>query len=429
MHQKRLKKNYSSKLLWLMWISAALFFYYENVIAVSPGVMFSDWMRDFYLTASTMGGLAAYSLYAYSSVQIPAGIMFDYFGPRRLLALAAVFCAVGSLIMSYAHGFYIAASGRAMIGLGSGFAALGCLHIASSCLPLRHFTTITGLTLTMGMTGSMMGEGPLAFFVEQFGWRHVMWVLALIGFAIALLIYIVVRDFAVPSQGTVLTHETKQHFLSGIVRVMRHPQSWIIALYGGLMFTPFTTFGPVWGVPFLVKSFHLTRTGAASMLSLIFLGFAIGAPLLGAFSDRLKRRRLPLYLASFGALICLTAVICFPKYLSIWAVNILLFSFGFFTSGFLSAFSMMRENHLPEHNTTSLGFMNMINMIGGALIMPLIGWAIDHLWDGTMQNGIRTYHLLDYQTALFILPLGIALSLCILPFLKETHAKNIAVNS
>lgn len=420
------RKNYTTPWLWMMWGLAALFYAYENILFVAPSVMVSEWMRDFHLTAAAIGGLSAYYLYAYASVQIPVGMLMDYFGPRRLLTLATLLCASGALVISYAQGFHLAASGRAMIGLGSGFAAIGCLHIAATCLPLRWFACITGLTLSFGMIGSMAGQAPLAFLTTYFDWRTSLRFIALAGFGVACLIALFVRDFSHPTQHAPLDLNSMERKLwAGIRRVVKHPQSWLIALYGALMYFSMSTFAGLWGIPFLIKAYHVTRVTAASMDSLIFLGFAIGAPLIGAFSDRIKRRCLPLLLATCGAFFALSTLIYFPAHLALWLVNTLLFSFGFFTSGFLPSFSIMRENHQPEHAASSFGFMNMLNMTGGALAQPLVGYLLDHFWSGEMVHGIRNYHLPHFQHALLVLPVGIFISLLFLPFIKETYCQNI----
>ena len=172
MFKQSFKKNYASSWLWMMWGIAALFYCYENILQVAPSVMVSEWMHDFHLTASAIGRLGAYYYYAYASTQIPVGMLVDYFGPRRLLTLAALVCALGVFVISAAHGFHLAAIGRAMIGLGSGFAAIGCLHIAATCLPSSWFACITGLTLSFGMLGAMGGASPFGLFGSAIRLAH-----------------------------------------------------------------------------------------------------------------------------------------------------------------------------------------------------------------------------------------------------------------
>ena len=67
--------------------------------------------------------------------------------------------------------------------------------------------------------------------------------------------------------------------------------------------------------------------------------------------------------------------------------------------------------------------MNMMNMIGIALAQPLIGYLLDYLWQGQMDHGVRIYSLAAYQKSLLILPLGVTIALCIVPFIREGYCK------
>jgi MFS family permease len=72
---------------------------------------------------------------------------------------------------------------------------------------------------------------------------------------------------------------------------------------------------------------------------------------------------------------------------------------------------------------TGLGFMNMFNMIGVLFAQPFIGYVLDRFWSGEIDNGVRLYSLHAYHVGLLILPLGILISLIILPFIKETYCE------
>ena len=78
---------------------------------------------------------------------------------------------------------------------------------------------------------------------------------------------------------------------------------------------------------------------------------------------------------------------------------------------------------------TGLSFMNMMNMIGIALAQPLVGYFLDQLWQGQIDHDIRIYSLQAYQQALSLLPLGLLLAMCFIPFIREVSPKAIAKNS
>src|SRR3990167_3419934 len=110
---------------------AALFYCYEFVLRIIPGVLQSELSAAFgHISASTFGQLSALYYFAYSPMQMPVGILMDRFGPRRLLSLACFCCAVGSFMFSYSSSLLIAGSGRFLVGFGSAFAFVGVLSLA-----------------------------------------------------------------------------------------------------------------------------------------------------------------------------------------------------------------------------------------------------------------------------------------------------------
>ena len=81
----------------------------------------------------------------------------------------------------------------------------------------------------------------------------------------------------------------------------------------------------------------------------------------------------------------------------------------------------MHDLHSKGNNGAALGFMNTANMIGGAVGQPLIGWLLDLTWDGTLVNSARVYTTENYQFSLSCLPIIIAISLVVIPFINEKH--------
>ena len=125
--------NYTPKLLKasIICLLSASFFVYEFFIQISPGVMTNELMRDLQIGAGGLGILSAFYYYAYTPMQLPAGLLFDRFGPRILLTFASCVCALGALSFGLAHTVAEAAAGRFLMGIGSAFAFTGTLLLVS----------------------------------------------------------------------------------------------------------------------------------------------------------------------------------------------------------------------------------------------------------------------------------------------------------
>jgi MFS family permease len=104
-------------------------------------------------------------------------------------------------------------------------------------------------------------------------------------------------------------------------------------------------------------------------------------------------------------------------------MQVLLFTCGIYSSGFLPAFALVRELCNQKYVATALSFMNMMNMVGIALVQPAVGFILDGLWSGEMTDQVRVYTVSNYQMALAVLPIGMLVAVLLLPLIRETHCK------
>lgn len=408
----------------LMWAMITIFYGYQYLLQVSPSVMAQAIMQDLHANATLLGSLAACYFYTYAVMQIPVGLILDRYGIKKPLVLAAVSCALGCILFAATHYFMITALGRLLIGFGGSFAVVGGLYIAGHHLPPRYFAMLTGATVTVGMIGAACGQAPLAFAVNALGWRFTMLVFGFIGLLIGIGMLFILRDFFKPrlSSSPSVADASQRSLASGLKQVIRNRQIWILAIYGGLMFMPTSVFGSLWGTPFLMQKYHVNNTVAGGIITMLFFGWAVGAPLLGWLSDFIKRRKLIMILSAFVALICMMGII-YPV-LTLGQTSFLLFGYGFASGGFLVCYAAAHEVNTSHSTGVAMGFMNMINMIGGAIAQPLVGAFLDWRWNGVVENGIRIYSLSTFKTALTLLPLCLLIAILTTPLIKETYCKH-----
>jgi len=409
---------------WIMWFLGALFYFYEFLLQVSPSVMVGELMRSFDITAREVGIFGSVYFWTYAPMQIVVGVLLDRFGPHRLLTAAAGACALGTLMFGMTEHFYIALIGRGLTGLGASFAIVGCMKIIANWFPSKRFALMLGLVLTIGMLGAIAGQAPLKLLIEHFAdWRKSMYLLAGAGIALMLIMLLVLRDR--PDQELTEDHPPADSphepgVIEGLAIILTNRQSWLTAIYGGLMFAPTSLFA-IWGVRFITLVYDIPELEASTYASLIFVGWAFGSPAVGWFADTIHRRLPSMYIGTTVAFITMCSILYLN--LSIPMLLLALFCFGFFSSGFLSAFPIIKEINPPKYNATALGYMNTINMLGGATLPPLIGIILDYYWQGEKINGEPIYSAYDFQVGMTVLPIIILLSFFFIPFIKETYCK------
>lgn len=423
---QRITSKPKSLLPWMVWGLGCVFYFYESLLQVSLGVMSSELMHDFAITSQTLGVLSGFFYYSYSPMQLPCGILMDRFGPNRMLTIATVVCALSTIAFGMTDNLFMACAARLMIGFGAAFAAVGTMKLAANWFSYDRFALLTGLMVTIGMLGAIGAETPLALLVDYNGWRHSMLIMGVVGLILSVLIMTIAKDYPRDSSPKELIQAPSDQapMLVGFHALLKNKQLWLIASYGGLMYMATPVFCGLWGVPFLMYKMNIAKPIAANFISLVFLGWAIASPLWGIYSNRIGLRKPPMYWGAIGALVTSLLFIYAPIKSSL-LMECLLFAFGVFSAGFLCAFSVARELCKNQYVATGLGLMNMLNMVGIAIAQPFIGFILDKFWTGELLNNVRVYPLHAYHVGLAVLPIGIFISLLILPLVKETYCRCI----
>ncbi|MEX2632064.1 MAG: MFS transporter [Tistlia sp.] len=406
---------------WIVWGLGATLFCYGFFQRVAPSVMVDSLMRDFQVGGALLGGLSAFYFYAYAGLQIPVGLLVDRYGPRRMLALGAGLCGLGSLVFGLSEQVELAYLGRLLIGAGAGFSFVGTLKLATLWFAPQRFAQLAGMTMMLGMLGGILGQAPLAALVEAFGWRGTMLVAGGAGGLLALAIWLVVRDsgLAGPAEGAPPPRAGAGELWSGIVRVLGNRQLWVMTLIAAAMSAPMLTVAGLWGVPWLMHVHGYARSEAAGTNSLLLIGWAVGSPLAGILSDRLGRRRLPLLLGALLGLVCLVALLYLPG-LPGALLSALFFLAGVGMGCMAITYAMARESVPASDAGTAMALVNTATVGSGALFQPLVGWLLDLGWDGELEAGARVYGAGAYDVALGTLAALLAVGLLAGLLLRDT---------
>lgn len=416
-------------LAWLICGLGALFYTYEYFLRISPSVM-EEALRDhFNLSATGFGLLSALYYYAYVPMQLPVGVMMDRYGPKLLITLACLICVIGTFMFASPL-LWLAAVGRFLVGFGSAFAFVGVLKLATIWLPENKLAMVSGLAAALGTIGAMIGDNVLGIFVIRVGWRQTLMITGIIGAVLTVILWLGLRDKKSHQRHSGTIHNFKKSLVD-LGLIARNKQIWINGMFGCLVYLPTTVFAELWGIPYLKNASGMTPAAADFANSLLFLGFTIGAPIMGYLSDKLSRRKLPMFVGSTGAAIIMMCILYLPG-LSETRIDTLLFLLGIFYSVQCIVFAVGRELSPNEAAGTAMAMTNMIVMLGAMFLQPLVGRLLDmslatHLTAmdidvKAITNIQKLYTAGDYRFALTLIPLGMFIGSILTFFLKETHA-------
>lgn len=410
---------------WVMFAMGASYYCLAYFLRVSPSVMKQDLLKHFKITATEFGSLSSAYYNAYTPMQLFVGVIVDRLGARKVLVSASLVCMLGLSIFIHAETLHVAKVGRFLIGFGSAFAYITVLKLVALWLPPNRFATAAGLTSAFGMSAGIFSQIYLATFVEKVGYRSALSTSLIAGLVLAVVLFIVVRDrpkekrLEAKLPGAQLTFKQT---LKGLGLVLMKRETWIIGVVGLLLYLPASAFLDLWGIPYLETAYRVSSQKAAMMISLVYCGWIIAGPLIGALSDKIRLRCAPLLVTSIFSTIFSAMAFYIPN-LPMWVLYTLLFLFGVTCGSHPLVFSLSREKNPEQISGTATATTNFFIMLGGVLFQPFMGKILDWHWSGNLLDGVRIYTLADYKFALLVVPIGLFLSCILTLFIKETHCK------
>ena len=421
MSQNDIGKSYA----WLVWSLAAISFGYAFFHRVTPSVMVSDLMAEFAVSGAVLGTLSALYFYPYVLLQVPLGAMLETFGTRILLSGCLLLAGVGSILFGLAHSVEVAYLGRFLIGFGSSVGFLGSLALASKWFPPHRFAFLAGLSMFVAMTSGMVAQAPLAYLIDIYGWRANILALGTAGFALSLLVFLFVRNQPAslePATARPLANREKWRELgSALKAVMRNADVWKVSLVAATMSGPMLVIGGLWGTPFLMVKFDLSRPEAAFFMSLLLLGWAVGAPVSGWLSDYIGRRK-PILVTGLVLICIMLAIVTGFENLPLGVVVACFVMVGMSGGGMTASFGLVKDVMPASLAGAATGVVNSMTVASGAILQPFVGLALDLQWDGRLVDGVRHYAEGDFRTAFTLVLAAAVIGLVTAVTLREAPA-------
>ncbi|WP_439811361.1 MFS transporter [Bordetella bronchiseptica] len=347
------------------------------------------------LSAADLGTLTSLYFLGFALLQIPAGVLLDTWGPRRVNAGLLVVAAVGTLVYGLSQGLPGLMVGRLLIGAGVSVCLGAAFQALALNYPLARLPLINGLVMAVGGLGGVLVGSPLSWLLNFSTWREVSFGMVVVTLCVAALLW-----FGAPREpARDRPHASLGEQLRGTFVLLRTAHYW------RLVSLPVATGGVFYGVqslwvrPYLTDVNMLPAAPAAALVSL--LGFAMmgGNVGLGAMARRVERMGLGLYgfsgvcLALF-ILIQLLIVLRAPVPLALlWA------GYGVFGSANILVFALLAGEFPRELLGRVAATTNLLTFVSIFVCQVSFGWIVE-LWPrGEAVYGPGSYPAGGYLAA------------------------------
>jgi MFS family permease len=396
--------------------SASLFFFYEFIQGNMFASIADNLMQDFQIDAQGVTYLS--TIYYFSNVLFLfiAGYVLDHYSPKKTLLFAMFLCVGSTFIFAHTTHFYMALLCRFITGIGSAFCFLGPIRVASRWFPLNKMAMVTGLVVTFAMTGGILSQYPLTLLVNEWGWRLSVQGIAWFGLILWVVMFLGIQEnrfHAGRHDGIKISicEIFKKIYLNGpIIKA---------AMYTSLMNMAVAVFGAMMGILYLMQRCNISKSEAAVINSMLFLGSIVGGPLVGWISDQWGKRVVPMKIA---AVMTLWIILCI-MYAPIGKVGMgsLFFLLGLVTAAQVISYALVAESCSPKMTAMAVSAISVLTQGGYVVYQNLYSFLLTHF----SEHAGLEYGLRSFQSAAIILPLGVGLAYALIGRLQDVHSREM----
>lgn len=379
-----------------------------------------DIQASFGIGGTLLGVLGSAYFYSYAAMQLPTGLMADSWGPRKTVAVFFVLAGIGSILMGIAPNLALAILGRILVGIGVSTVFVCNFKLLSEWFTVRQFVIMGGVFMTMGGIGALISSAPLAWISTMIGWRMTLVLVGSVTLLMAILVAIFVRNR--PSEKG-LPPITGTHgeipeiigLMKGLKLVIMAPRFWPIAVWAFCVVGLSFALGGLWGGPYLMQIYGMSKTAAGGVLSTFAFALIMGSPVLGWVANRFGRK--PVLVGCSVIILVVSALLSwFVESMTVPVLYILFFCF-FLSGGAVGPIlaTVAKESFPIAISGTSVGLVNIFPFLGAAVFQVLMGAVLSGGTPGEMH-----YSVAGFRYMFLICLAGALVSLVVAFLVRET---------
>ena len=281
---------------------AAQFFRNAHVV-VAPEIM-----RELGASAGSLAALTSAMFLASAVSQIPGGILLDRFGTRIMMPIMLVLSGIGAGLFGAASSVGELIFARAFMGVGGAVLVMAGIVACARWFDAKQFSTLAGSIMAASQLGNLTSTVPMALIAAWFGWRGAYAAVVVFTFALAAVVYTVVRDAPPGHDFHARPRETIARSAAGVMEVLRIPGIWRLMVMAWFAWGSSACIIGLWAGPYLSDVHGLDTLGRGKALFWMAAGVILGA-LAFTFVDRSTGRTKQAIIAGASVNIALFSVL------------------------------------------------------------------------------------------------------------------------
>jgi sugar phosphate permease len=387
----------NSRYRWVVF--ATVLFTYFLIVSqrTAPGLISDQLMKDFNVTASTIGLLTSIQFLAYAGLQIPIGILADRFGPNLFLIAGALLNGLGTLLYSLAPNEFVLFLARLLVGMGDATIWVNLVLILSQWFKVKEFIGLLGLAGVAGSLGFLMATVPFSAWIDLSGWRAPFFTIGIILCLCGLLLYMVLIkkpkqmtfNDSVTKKTSIKRDQKREKTLIILRRIFSNRQAWATFLCHFGVVGTYVGFIGSWAVPYAMHVYGLPRSNASQLIMFGLFGAIVGAPLTSWISSRLESIKRPYIFVHMIVVFSWIAFLLFNGKPPYFMLIILFLIIGYGNGASALTFAVVRQSFDMKEVGVVSGFANTGGFLSAVLLPSIFGKVLDHFHNVPISVG---YH-------------------------------------
>jgi len=346
--------------------------------------------HDLGLSVGQMGLLLSAFAWSYGLAQLPAGILVDRLGARRMLGAGLVLWSLAQMSAAFVLSLNQFVWARAALGLGESPMYTGGTRVCADWYPVRERTLPVAVFNASASLGPAIAPAVLTWLMATYGWRPMFMIIGIAGVLIAAAWLAIYRSPAsvrlsadeLAGIGATEAVPAASPPFRDAGRLLRLRTTWGMTIgFFGVIYM--TWLYATWLPGYLETQRHLSVTAAGLLTSIPLSAGFVGALAGGVISSRLVRAgidprnacRIPVIWGMVGTAAFTLAGAFAP---STWAALALL-SGGVFLANLASScgWALGAVMVPPEEVGTLEAIQNIGGSIGGGMAPIVTGYAVE----------------------------------------------------
>lgn len=381
--------------VWVVW-GVGVFAYIVAILhRTAFGVAGLDAANRFSISPSLLSSFVVLQVIVYAAMQIPAGVVLDRIGSRKMIAAGALLMTIAQVTLAVTESLPLAVAARALVGVGDALTFISVLRLVPQWFAPRQVPIVSQLTGLLGQMGQILSAVPFLILLGGPGWTFAFGSAASLGLVAFVLALALIRDTP-PGTESVEKSTSMRETLATIGQVWKRPGTRLgFFSHMGTQFS-ITVFALLWGIPYLTSAQGLSSSTAGALLSVSVVTAVVSGIVLGILTGRYPMRRSWMVLTIMISNAAMWGVVlALPGPAPLWLLVLLVVVISVGGPGSVIGFDYARTFNPSANLGTAQGMVNIGGFLASLLVIASIGWVLDAR-GGYTFDAFRVAFLVQY---------------------------------